>query len=94
MWKAILKDGTKATELSHKWSDIKRDIDRLSFDYNGTVVVLPPSNEYYQYKSASAALSGEKVDIDSQTIGFRLNNGQKLLLRFHFKINKIDTIIE
>lgn len=27
MWKAILKNNTQATEISHKWSDIKKDIE-------------------------------------------------------------------
>jgi len=94
MWSATLTNGQTATELTHKWSDIKGDILALSYDYRGVVINLPPAKGFIQYKSASASLLGGNVDIESQTIGFILENGTKILLRFHFKENKIETIIE
>jgi hypothetical protein len=93
MWIAILKDGSEVTEKTHKWSQIKDGINRLSYIYNGTRLDLPPSTEFIQYKSASASLFGGNIEIESQTIGFILN-GKKILFRFYFKINKIETIVE
>jgi len=93
MWEAILKNGLKVSEMTSKWSDVKGAIERLSYIYNGTRLDLPPSTEFIQYKSASASLFGGNIEIESQTIGFILN-GKKILFRFYFKINKIDTIVE
>jgi len=98
MWTAKLKNGQIATETGSKWVDIKGDIETLSFDYNDTKIDLPPINGkikgFVQYKSGSASLLGGPIEIESQTIGVILDNGTKLLLRFHFKNNKIETIVE
>jgi len=98
MWIARLKNGLEATEMTHMWKDVKNDISTLSYVYNGTKIDLPPLNGrikgYIQYKSGSASLLGGVVDVDSQTVGFILENGVKVLLRFYLKTNKIETIIE
>lgn len=93
MWEATLKNGTKASEMTHKWREIKNDIDTLICHYNGTVLIFPPSDEYIQYKTASASLMGGQVDVESQTIGYVLN-GKKTLFRFDFKSKKVNIIVE
>lgn len=93
MWEAVLKDGSIVAESTHKWTQIKNDIESLSFDYNGTTVNLPPSNEFIQYKSASASLMGGKAEIESQTVGFKVGEN-KVLLRFDFKSKKVNILVE
>ena len=93
MWTAKLKNGQIVSETTHKWSEVKERIDRLSYIYNGTTVNLPPSSEYIQIKSASASLTGGEIEVESQTVGFKVGD-KKILLRFNFKDNKIETIIE
>jgi len=98
MWKAILKNNTQATEISHKWSDIKKDIETLSYDYNGVEVNLPALNgkikEYLQFKSASASLSGGAIDVESQTVGVILKDGTKISVKFSMKEKKINVVVE
>lgn len=93
MWEATLKNGTKASETTHKWSEIKKDIDTLIYRYDGTEYVFPPSDEYIQYKTASAPLTGGKAEIESQTVGCVLNN-KKIMLRFDFKNKKVNISVE
>ena len=98
MWKATLKDNSEVDESNQAWSGVKKDIKTLSYDFKGTEVILPPINgkikEFVQYKSASASLSGGSIEVDSQTVGFVLDNGTKVMLKFHFNGNKIDIIVE
>ena len=98
MWSAILNNGLKVDESSRVWSGIKKDIKALSYSFGGVEVVLPPlddkTKEYLQFKSASAPLSGGEISIESQTVGFRLDNGTKVLLKFNFKNNKTEIIVE
>ena len=98
MWTATLKNSTQATEMTHKWSEIKRDIETLSYVYNGIEINLPSLNgkikEFIQYKSASASLSGGEIQVESQTVGVVLENDIKILLKFYMKENKIKMIVE
>ena len=89
-WIATLIDGRLVDEKTTKWSDIKGQVNNLSFVYRGTEYFLPKCEEYMQAKTASAPLfGGENVQIESRWIGGRLNNGQIIKLRFYENENKV-----
>ena len=93
MWEATLNDGRQVSEKRHRWSDVKQNIKTLTYNYNGICFTFPPSNEYIQYKTASASLAGGEAEIESQTIGIVID-AVKILTRFNLKENKIDVIAD
>jgi hypothetical protein len=93
MWKAILKGGKIVSEGNQKWSDVKNSIDRLFFEHNDFVFEFPKSDQYIQYKTASASLSGGESELESQTIGCVVEN-KKFLIKFNVKNNIIQVLVE
>ena len=76
MWKAKTKNGEEVSELNTKWNDVKDNISELLLmTTNGQVIYLPKNCEsYVQFKTASAELGKNDIQIESRTIGFKLGN--------------------
>ncbi len=76
MWKAISKDGKEFNENMNGWSEVKDNISELSLmTKSGKTISLPKNMEsYVQFKSASANLGSNNINIESRTIGFKLGN--------------------
>jgi hypothetical protein len=93
MWEARLKDGSLASEEMDCWSNVKHNIDALRYWYNDVVFHFPKGEEYIQFKTASASLSGGEAETESQTIGV-ISNNQKTLTRFWLKQKRVDMFVE
>ena len=76
MWKAKIKNGTEVSELNTKWNDVKDDISELLLITKLNQIIYLPKNmeEYTQFKTASAELGKNNIEIESRTVGFKLGN--------------------
>ena len=84
MWKAKLKNGEEVSELTRPWNDVKTQICELLYMNGQQVISLPPNQaEYIQFKTASSVMGANNIEIESQTIGFKIDNKT-----FKIKIDK------
>ena len=76
MWKAKTKDGKEVSELNTKWEDVKDNVSELVLiSSSGKTVYLPKGMEgYTQFKTASAELGANNIQIESRVIGFKIGN--------------------
>ena len=76
IWKARLKNGKEVSELDSKWEDIKDNVtELLMITDDNKVIQLPKRMEsYVQYKTASALLGTNNIEIESRVIGYKLGN--------------------
>ena len=76
IWKAKLKNGEEASELTSTWASVKNDIVDLIMITNDNKTVSLPKNmgQYIQFKTAGADLGSKNIQIESRTIGFKLGN--------------------
>jgi hypothetical protein len=76
MWKVKTKDGKEINEQNSSWTDVKDSISELSLVTNDNKIITLPKNmeSYVQFKSASANLGSNNINIESRTIGFKLGN--------------------
>lgn len=76
MWKARLKSGKEVSELNSKWEDVKDSVTELLLVTNSNQIIKLPKNmeKYVQFKTASAEIGHNNVQIESRTIGFKIGN--------------------
>jgi hypothetical protein len=76
MWKVKTKDGKEINEQNGSWTDVKDSISELSLITKDNKIISLPKNmeSYVQFKSASANLGSNNINIESRTIGFKLGN--------------------
>ena len=91
-WMAKNKNDEIISETDSNWEDVKNDITELYLYNNGQVIKLPPNQTYTQFKSASAALCSNSVEIESRVIGFVLGNNT-VNIRLDEKTNNISVEI-
>ena len=89
-WKAKLKDGKTVSELTHQWTNIQAEVTELTLITNsGQIITLPPNMpKYVQFKSASADMNSNNIEIDSRVIGFQQGN-TIVKIRVNEKTNNI-----
>jgi len=76
MWKAKLKNNEIVSELTHQWTNIKDQVcELLLITKNQQIITLPPNmDKYIQFKTASAIMGSNNIEIESRTIGYHLGN--------------------
>ena len=76
MWKIKTKDGKEFSELNTQWNDVKDNIaEMVLITKDGRTIYLPKNMEkYIQFKTASAEIGKNDVQIESRSIGFQLGN--------------------
>ena len=90
MWKAKTKNGKEVSELNTKWNDVQDNIEELLLiTPKNQIIYLPKKMEkYVQFKTASAELGKNNIEIESRVIGFHL--GSKIVkIRVNEKTNNI-----
>lgn len=95
MWKARTKDGKEVSELNTKWNDVQDNVDELLLiTPKGQVIYLPKKMEkYVQFKTASAELGKNNIEIEGRTIGFKI--GMNIVkIRVNEKNNNITIEVE
>lgn len=93
MWKAKTKDGREVSELNTKWEDVKNNISEFLLVKNNQTIYLPKNMKYVQFKTASAELGSNNIQVESRTIGFCLGNNV-VKIRVDEKTNNINVEIE
>jgi len=95
-WKAILSDGTTASEGSHKWSDVESDVVALSLHIDGREYSLPKlDGKYFQAKTVSIGMMGGEIKIESRYVGVMTKDFEYCLrvdendLRCNLEIKKV-----
>jgi hypothetical protein len=88
MWIAITQeaDGTLREHQGNvsDWRSVRRKLVGLAFEWNGKRHDLPPGmKEYFQATSASAAIGGGPIKVESRYIGCRDKAGKIMRLRFY-----------
>ena len=90
MWSADLNDGTRATERTHKWAEVKGRIVSLSYHYHGVPVSLPlGQSDYTFFRTASADIGSPRVTVESSTISCRTADGAVIRIKFNEKSKSI-----
>ena len=76
IWKAKLKNGKEVSELNSKWEDVKNDVVELLMITNANQIIQLPKKmeKYIQFKTGSAEIGKNNVEIESRVIGFSLGN--------------------
>jgi hypothetical protein len=91
-WKGYMKDGKTVDEMTHKWQNVESDLIGLEFHIPGKdkeqVIALPKNMKYVQFKTASADIGGNNVEIESRVLGFVLGNNT-VKIRVDEKTNNI-----
>ncbi|MCK9433821.1 MAG: hypothetical protein M0R32_03145 [Candidatus Cloacimonetes bacterium] len=94
MWIAILKNGSKTTQKENPdgFFSIKNSVEKLGYEYKGSVIWLPDDLIDYRYGgSASSDLSGGKTNVESYWIqGTLKTNFQKIRIRFPNSGNEVN----
>jgi len=95
LWKVRTKDGQEHSELNSKWNDVKDNIAEMVFTGNdGKTIYLPKKMEsYVQFKTASAEIGKNNVQIESRVIGFKIGNNI-VKIRVDERTNNINIEIE
>jgi hypothetical protein len=90
MWKAKTKDGQEVSELSKGWSEVEDNVTELLLITNQNQIIYLPKNmeKYVQFKTGSADIGSDHVQIESRSIGFRLGRNI-VLIRVDEKTNNI-----
>jgi len=90
-WKGKMGQ-TEVSETTHKWHEIAEKLTELEMHITGKdkeqVIVLPKNMKYVQFKTASADIGGNNIEIQSRVLGFVLGNNT-VKIRVDEKTNNI-----
>lgn len=97
-WSGKTRYGKIVNEMNDKWNEIENDLVEIEFhvtNKDGTeqIISLPKNMKYNQFKSASAGLGDNKVEIESRVLGIDLGNNI-VNIRVNEKTNNISLEIK
>lgn len=90
MWKAKLKNNEVVSELTHQWAEVKDQVcELLLITKNQQIITLPPNmDKYIQFKTASATVGSNNIEIESRSVGYKIGNST-VQIRVNEKTNNI-----
>lgn len=94
-WKGKMGQN-EVSEMTHKWHEVEEKLTELEMHIPGKtgeqIITLPKNLKYVQFKTASADMGGNNVEIESRVLGF-VSGSNTVKIRVNEKTNNISVEI-